>query len=156
MQCFGFNYFQLLSSRHHSVFLETNINRRSFLCSNPADIGTKLGTLINQVDVSGKSIIYVRSGDEFRSFNSSVTFVFGLGRTRLYKRILEKSLLSFSFFLSPRYLIQRKVSQSKLPELFMTSVPRYNSPSSKRESYIYFYIITTLVIYPLTTYASLF
>lgn len=97
MQCFRFNYLQLLSS-HHSVFSETNINRYSFLCSNPADIATNLGTSINQVGVSGKSIIYVRSSGEFRSFNSSVTFVSGLGRTPLYKRILEKSLFSLLFF----------------------------------------------------------
>lgn len=109
-------------------------------------------TSINQVGVRGKSIIYVRSGGEFRSFNSSMTFVSGLGRTCLYnaywKNLYFLSLLpTFSFFLSSRYLIQRKVSQSKLPELFMTSVALCNSPSFKCESYdIYFYIITTLVI----------
>lgn len=163
MQCFRFNYLQLLSSQHLIPCFPKQISTTaaSFAAIPPI---SKLGTSINQVGVSGKSIIYVRSGGEFRSFNSSMTFVSGLGRTRLYNAywrnlyFLSLSLfLFFSFFPSSRYLIQRKVSQSKLSELFMTSVARCNSPSFKRESYdIYFYIITTLVIYPLTTYASLF
>lgn len=92
---------------------------------------------INQVSASGESIIYVRSGGEFRSFNSSVTFVSGLGRKRRITHIGNLRALPSC------HLIHRKVSQSKFSELFMTSVARCNSPSYERVT-TYTFILSLL------------
>lgn len=110
MQCFRFNYLQLLSSQHLIPCFPKQISTTaaSFAAIPPI---SKLGTSINQVGISGKSIIYVRSGGEFRSFNSSMTFVSGLGWTRLYNAYwrnlyflsLSLSLLLFLSVISLSY-----------------------------------------------------
>lgn len=93
-----------------------------------------------------ESIIYVRSSGEFRSFNSSVTFVSGLGRTRR-NAYWESALPSC-------HLIHRKVSQSKFSELFMTSVACAAIAHPRRVT-TYTFILSLLQrsIHPLTTYA---
>lgn len=131
-----FNYLQVLSSSSSRVCRDKYQPSR-FLRSNPADSKAKLETPINQVSASGESIIYVRSGGEFRSFNSSVTFVSGLGRTRRITHIGNLCALPSC------HLIHRKVSQSKFSELFMTSVARSNSPSSERVT-TYTFILSLL------------
>jgi len=130
-----FNYLQVLPSSSRVCWDKYQPLR--FLRSNPADSRAKLETPINQVSASGESIIYVRSGSEFRSFNSSVTFVSGLGRTRHITHIGNLCALPSC------HLIHRKVSQSKFSELFMTSVARCNSPSSERVT-TYTFILSLL------------
>ena len=113
-----FNYLGVLPSSSSRVCRDKHQLSCFLRSSNPADSRTKLETSINQVSVSGESIIYVRSSSEFRSFNSSVTFVSGLGRTRRITHIGNLCALPSC------HLIHRKVSQSKFSELFMTSVAR--------------------------------
>lgn len=131
-----FNYLRVLPSSSSHVCRD-KYQPWCFLRSNPTDSRTKLETSINQISASGESIIYVRSGSEFRSFNSSVTFVSGLGRTRRITHIGNLCALPSC------HLIHRKVSQSKFSELFMTSVARCNSPSSVRVT-TYTFILSLL------------
>jgi len=132
-----FNYLGVLPSSSSRVCRDKYQPSCFLRSSNPADSRTKLETSINQVSVSGESIIYVRSSSEFRSFNSSVTFVSGLGRTLRITHIGNLCALPSC------HLIHRKVSQSKFSELFMTSVARCNSPSYVRVT-TYTFILSLL------------
>lgn len=137
MRCFRFNYLQSSPLVIIPRVCWDKYQPSCFLRSNPADSRAKLEMSINQVSASGESIIYVRSGGEFRSFNSSVTFVSGLGRKRRITHIGNLRALPSC------HLIHRKVSQSKFSELFMTSVARCNSPSYERVT-TYTFILSLL------------